>query len=123
MSQFNDILTSKIIEAVIKVHQSLGPAFVESIYHNALVLELSRRGMDVDTEKRIPVYYEGQIVGNHRLDLVIEQEVIVETKTVTALNNAHYAQVRSYLRAANRKIGLLVNFALEKADFRRIELP
>ena len=123
MSEFNDPLTSGIIEAVIKVHQSLGPGFVESIYHNALILELCRRGMAFDTEKRIPVYYEGQIVGTHRLDLVVEHEVIIETKTVTALNNAHYAQVRSYLRAANRKVGLLVNFSLEKADFRRIELP
>ena len=123
MSQFNDALTSRIIEAVIKVHQSLGPGFVESIYHNALILELCRRGMEIDTEKRIPILYEGQIVGNHRLDLVVEREIIVETKTVSALNNAHYAQVRSYLRAADLKVGLLVNFSLEKADFRRIELP
>ena len=123
MSEFNDPLTSRIIEAVIKVHQSLGPGFVESIYHNALILELGRRGMAIDTEKRVPVYYEGQIVGTHRLDLAVEHEIIIETKTVTALNNAHYAQVRSYLRAANMKVGLLVNFSLEKADFRRIELP
>lgn len=79
--------------------------------------------MAIDNEKRIPIYYEGQIVGTHRLDLVAEHEIIIETKTVAALNNAHYAQVRSYLRAANLNVGLLVNFSLEKADFRRIELP
>ena len=79
--------------------------------------------MEIDTEKTVSIYYEGQIVGRHRLDLLIEREIIVEVKTVTALNNAHYAQVRSYLRAAGLKVGLLVNFSLEKADFRRIELP
>lgn len=123
MSQFNDAMTSRIIEAVIKVHQTLGPGFIESVYHNALILELCRRRIEIDTEKLISIFYEGQIVGKHRLDLVVAGQVIVEVKTVTALNNAHYAQVRSYLRAVDLKVGLLVNFSLEKADFRRIELP
>ena len=113
-------LTEAIIRAVIKVHQTLGPGFVESVYQRALILELERRGLVVETELKLPVFYEGQQVGLHRLDILVEKRVIVEVKTVSELEKVHYAQVRSYLKAAGLRLGLLVNFALEKADFRRV---
>lgn len=116
-----DKLTETVIACIIKVHQILGPGFKESIYRNALLIELRKNDLNTETEKEIVIYYEGQEVGRHRLDIVVEKKVIVELKTVEDLSKAHYAQVRSYLKATRLSVGILVNFASEKADFRRIE--
>lgn len=115
-------ITERIIQAVIKVHQVLGPGFLEQVYHNAISLELHRQGLTAESEKEVTIYYEGEVVGCHRLDLVVEDRVIVELKTVEELAGIHYAQLRSYLRATKMRVGLLVNLAKEKADFRRVEL-
>lgn len=117
-----DPLTHRIIEAIIRVHGVLGPGFLESIYHRALGIELTRQGIPTVTELDINIEYEGQPVGRHRLDLVVDGRVIVELKTVEELSKAHYAQVRSYLRATGLPVALLVNFSKEKADYRRIVL-
>src|SRR4051794_16347006 len=114
-------LTAVIIQAIIKVHQTLGPGFLESIYREALLRELSRRHLSVEKEKKIKVYYEGEEIGEHRLDILVENLVIVELKTVEDLSKAHYAQVRSYLKATNLELAIPVNFAKERADYRRIE--
>lgn len=121
MDTASNELTGTIIDGIITVHQTLGPGFLESVYQHALILELRKRGLNVELEKEINVLYDGQIVGRHRLDLVVDQEVIVEVKTVERLGKAHYAQVRSYLKATGLKTAILVNFAAEKADFRRID--
>jgi GxxExxY protein len=119
----NGTLTEVIIQGIIRVHQTLGPGFLESIYREALVIELRRRDLRIEKEHTIRIYYEGQEVGTHRLDLLVEGRIIVELKTVETLDRAHYAQVRSYLRATGLKLALLVNFAGDKADFRRISVP
>jgi GxxExxY protein len=116
-----DTLTYSIIEAVIRVHAVLGPGFVESIYHHALVIELRKRGLTVEHEVEVEIEYDRQLVGKHRLDLVVDRRVILELKTVEELSKAHYAQVRSYLRATGLPVALLINFSKEKADYRRIE--
>ena len=116
-----DLLTQTIIEGIIQVHQTLGPGFLESIYRRSMVIELTKRQLTTETEKEIYIYYDGQQVGRHRLDLLVEGSVIVELKTVEQLSRAHYAQIRSYLKATGKRVALLVNFAKEKADFRRIE--
>lgn len=123
MDYQQDKLTETIIQSIIQVHQTLGPGFLESVYRRALLLELRRRNLGVETEKEVIVYYQDEEVGRHRLDLVVENKVIVELKTVDDLSSAHYAQVRSYLKATGLPIALLVNFAKEKADFRRVEKP
>ena len=115
-------ITEKIIQAVIKVHQTLGPGFLERIYHNALVIELISHGLRVESEKEITICYEGQVIGTHRLDLLVEDRVIIELKTVEDLAGIHYTQIRSYLKATKLKVGLLVNLAKDKADYRRVEL-
>ena len=115
-------LTQEIIKAVIKVHQTLGPGFLEKVYQTALIVELARQGMVVEPEKAISIYYDGELVGTHRLDLLIEGKIIVELKAVEELAGIHYAQLRSYLKAAKLNIGLLVNLAKDKADYRRVEL-
>lgn len=114
-------LTDKIINACISVHKELGPGFLESIYHNALKVELERRKLGYESEKEVRIEYQGLEVGIHRIDLFVEGEIVVELKTVEDLNKKYYAQVRSYLKALNKDIGLLVNFADFKLDVRRVE--
>lgn len=115
-------LTEKIIQACINVHKELGPGFLESIYHKALTLELGRLGLFFESEKEIRVHYTGVEVGIHKIDLLVEGEIVVELKTVEDLNKKYYAQVRSYLAALRREVGLLVNFSGYAVDVRRVEL-
>ena len=116
-----DRLTKAIIECIIRVHQTLGPGFLESVYRRALLIEMRKCDLAVQNENEVIIYYDGEEVGRHRLDILVEGKVIVELKTVEELSKAHYAQVRSYVKATNLPVALLVNFAEEKADFRRIE--
>jgi len=115
-------LTEKIINACINVHKELGPGFLESIYHNALKIELERLNLAFESEKEAKVKYLSIEVGIHRIDLLVEDEIVVELKTVEDLNKKYYAQVRSYLKAFNKEIGLLVNFADFAIDVRRVEI-
>ena len=115
-------LTETIIQCAIVVHQELGPGFVEKIYQNAMVLELLSRGIEVETEKEICVYYAEKPVGKHRLDLLVAGRVIVENKAIEELTKVDYARLRSYLKATNLRVAILINFAKERADFRRVEL-
>lgn len=115
-------ITERVILAVIKVHQVLGPGFLERVYHNALSIELQNHGLLVECEKEVTIYYENEVVGVHRLDLLVEDRVVIELKTVEELSGIHYAQLRSYLRATNKRVGLLINLAKEKADYRPVEV-
>jgi GxxExxY protein len=114
-------LTERVINCVIRVHGTLGPGFVESVYKRALVLELRKQKLTLDIEKEVTIHYDGHDVGRHRLDLVVEDFLIVELKAVETITKVHYAQVRSYMKASGLRLGLLVNFADFSADFRRIE--
>lgn len=118
-----DQLTQRIIHCVITVHQTLGPGFVEKIYRRALVLELRKRGLRVEIEKSVLIHYDGRKVGRHVLNLVVEDVLLLELKTVERLVKMHYSQVRSYLKATGMELGLLVNFSSEMADFRRVPHP
>ena len=103
-------LTGRIIAAAIEVHRQLGPGFLESIYEQALKIELTRRGITFEAQRPVEVAYAGEVVGNHVLDLIIKDKVVVELKAVKELDDVHYAQLRSYLRATGAKVGLLMNF-------------
>jgi GxxExxY protein len=122
-SIISDPLTERIITCIIRVHRTLGAGYLEDIYRRALLLELRKQGLVAEVEKRVIIYYDGQPVGRHRLDLVVEGEVVVELKVADSMKNAHYTQVRSYLKASSLRLALLVNFAGQRADFRRIESP
>ena len=115
-------LTDKIISACINVHKELGPGFLESIYHNALNIELKRQKLAFESEKEVKVIYCDSAVGIHKIDIFVEGEIVVELKTVEDLNKKYYAQVRSYIKALNKEVGLLVNFADFTLDVRRVEL-
>ena len=106
-----EALTEKIIGAAIEVHRRLGPGFLESVYEKALIIEFRRRGLVVQDQMEILVRYDGEEVGRHRLDFFVEETIVVELKAIKNLEDIHFAVVRSYLRAVNRKHGLLLNFA------------
>ena len=117
-------LTGQIIGAAIEVHKQLGPGFLESIYENALVYELRKRGLRVEQQLEVAIVYDGKIeVGKHRLDLFVEGEVVVELKTISEFEDIHFSIVRSYLRAVKRKHGLLLNFAKVTLDIKRALAP
>lgn len=117
-----DDLIYRVIGCMIEVHKELGPGFLESVYHRALELELAHQGIGFESEKEIELRYRGKSIGTHRLDLVVENELVVELKTVEALHKKHYAQVRSYLKAQKKPVGLLANFSEYQLDPRRVEL-
>lgn len=113
-------LTGEIIGAAIEVHRALGPGFLESVYETALVVELRHRGLSFERQLSVPVVYRGVEVGLHRLDLFVADEIVVELKAIKELLNEHFAIVRSYLRAADRDHGLLLNFAKPKIEVKRV---
>jgi GxxExxY protein len=105
-----EALSGQILEAAVAVHRALGPGFLESIYENALVVAFRHRGIRCDRQREVRVSFEGQEVGLHRLDLLIEQQIVVEIKAVKALEEIHFAQLKSYLKATQLHTGLLLNF-------------
>ncbi len=113
-------LTEKIIGAAIHVHKELGPGFVESIYENALCIELSLSKLNFRRQKIVPIYYRDEQIGEHRLDLVVENLIVVELKAAKALENIHFTQVRSYLKAIDKRHGLLLNFATMPLTIKRV---
>lgn len=115
-------LVSRFIDAAIEVHRELGPGYEESIYENALVVEMELRGIPFERQKIIKVMYKGVPVGEGRIDLFLGEEVVVELKTVDQLHPKHMAQVISYLKATKKPLGLLVNFheSLLKKGLKRV---
>jgi GxxExxY protein len=118
-------LTVKIIGAAIRVHRELGPGFLESIYEEALCIELAAAGLKFVHQGAVEIKYRGRRVGEHRLDLLVEDSVVVELKAVLALQDIYFATVRSYLRATGKSVGLLMNFAATTLQTKRIgpDLP
>ena len=103
-------LTRRIIEAAIEVHRTLGPGYLESIYQEALTHEFTLRKIPFEREKPIQVKYKGVIVGEHRLDFLVDGRVIVELKAVSEFHEVFRAQVISYLKSTGLKVGLILNF-------------
>ena len=105
-----DALFREIVDAATQVHATLGPGFLESIYGRALLAELRGRGLAIERERQIKIWYGSQLVGKHSLDLVVAGTAIVELKANHGLIPVHVAQLRSYLQATNYPFGLLLNF-------------
>ena len=117
-----DALIYGVIGCMIEVHRRLGPEFLESVYRRAVAAEFERQGIRYEAKKEIQLQYKGDNIGSHRLDLFVENQLVVELKTVEELHKKHYAQARSYLKAAHQPVGLLVNFADFQLIPRRVEL-
>jgi len=103
-------LTGRIIACAVAVHQVLGPGYLESIYEKAMLHEMTKRGLQCDSQRIVKVEYDGVVVGEHRADLVVENQVLLELKCVETLNERHVAQVISTLKATGLEVGLLMNF-------------
>ncbi len=100
-----------IIQAAIEVHRILGPGLLESIYRSCMIYELRQRNLSVIAEQIVPINYKDVIIeGGYRLDLLVENEVVVEIKAIEVVLPVHHAQLLSYLRLANKPLGLLINF-------------
>ncbi|MGB6093647.1 MAG: GxxExxY protein [Moheibacter sp.] len=112
--ELND-LTYKIRGAIFTVHNELGPGLLESVYEVALTYEPMEMGFDVKTQVSVPVIYKGiQLELGYRMDILVENRVIIEIKSVEALHDVHKKQLPSYLKLAYRKLGVLVNFNVAK---------
>jgi GxxExxY protein len=122
MGHQSEALSGEIIEAAIHVHRELGPGFLESVYESALKVALRHRGIIYDPQREVIIFFENEEVGVHRLDLIVENQIVVELKAVKALEEIHFAQVRSYLKATRLGVGLLFNFNSPKLVIQRIVL-
>lgn len=119
---YEEELTYKIRGAVFEVYRNLGHGFLESVYQNALLYELRRLGLSVESEVPLSVVYKGQVVGEYRADLVVDNMVLLELKSQTMLHSTADAQLVNYLKATGIKIGLLINFTHPKATIKRLVL-
>jgi GxxExxY protein len=109
-----DELTERIIGAAIEVHRVLGPGLLESIYEEALAIELELRGIPFQRQVETDVHYKGHVIKGQRLDIVVAGQVVVELKSVAQLPEVAMAQVLSYLKASGLKRGLLINFGASR---------
>jgi GxxExxY protein len=120
-----DFLTGKIIGAAIDVHRILGPGLLESAYEVCLIYELGLREIKVENQKEVPLFYKDiKIDCGYRIDLLVEDQVIVEIKSVTEIAPIHEAQLLSYLKLSDCKQGLLINFNVKllKEGIRRFKI-
>ena len=123
-TQYLNGISKKIIGCAIEVHKELGAGLLESVYETCLILELEKQGLHVESQVDIPLYYKGQLTDKKfRIDLLVENEVIVELKSVNEVLPIYEAQLLTYLKLANKHLGLLINFnvpLLKNGIMRRI---
>lgn len=118
MQLLHNEITDKIIYCFYRVYNKLQYGYLEKVYQNALVIELKKQGLLVETQKKLPVYYDDILVGVYYADIVVNDLVILELKTVDTLLEEHFNQLKSYLRSTHMEVGLLLNFG-PKAEFKR----
>ena len=106
----DDPLTRRIIACAIEVHKKLGPGLLEKLYKEAMVIELELNGMKVQKNVQTPVEYKGRPIGEYYIDLLVEDSVILELKSVERHDSVFEAQILSYMRLTGKKVGLLINF-------------
>ena len=121
MELLHEELTYEIIGTAMEVHATLGPGFLESVYQEALAIELLSRGMPFEEKKRLDVFYKGIKLEKHfEADFVCDNKVIVEIKALSALTTEHQSQVLNYLKATGIKVGLLINFGSKSLEHKRM---
>jgi GxxExxY protein len=108
-------IAAAVVDAAFKIHTTLGPGLLESVYESTLEYELQKRGLSVLRQIGLPVYYEGlKLELGYRVDLIVGDKVIIEIKSIEALAPIHKRQLLTYLRLANMRLGLLINFNVER---------
>ena len=116
----DDKLTYQIIGCAMEVHKILGNGFQEVIYQRCLAIELERAGLSFGREVEHPIYYRGVEVGSRRADFIVANQVVVELKALTALEDVHIAQAKNYVVAYDFEVGLLINFGAKSLEYKRI---
>jgi GxxExxY protein len=113
-------ITDQVIGAAIQVHKTLGPGFLEAIYEEALATEFNHLCIRYERQKTVHIEYRGKPIGEHRLDFLVEDKVIVELKAIQDVEDIHFAIVRSYLKATGLQSALLLNFTSMPLTIRRV---
>jgi len=112
-------ITHQIIGCAYQVYNKLGFGFLESVYRNAMLIELNKNNLKVKSESALEVYYDEQVVGNFYIDLYVEEEIVVELKSVQNLLKEHEVQLVNYLNGLKKEIGLLINFGPSGVEIKR----
>ncbi len=112
-------ITHKIIGCAYKVHKKLGYGFLESVYKKAMVIEMNKAGLRCEEEKSLKVYYENEVIGEFYIDLFINDEIIVELKSIQNLAKEHEVQLVNYLNGLKKELGLLINFGPSGVEVKR----
>ena len=112
-------VTETIIGCAYRVYNKMGFGFLESVYEKCLLIELRKAGLDTETQKPITVYYEGEVVGEFVADIVVNDTVIIELKSVRRIIKAHEVQLVNYLVATGKPVGLILNFGERKVEIKR----
>lgn len=118
VEKYNE-LTGKIIKCAMNVHNGLGNGFQEVIYQKALAIELKDAGIQFEREVEMDIYYRNQYIGKRRADFLVEDNIIIELKAVSELNDLHMNQTINYLEAYKLEVGLLINFGENRLKFKR----
>ncbi|HOP65315.1 MAG TPA: GxxExxY protein [Spirochaetota bacterium] len=113
-------VTEVIIGSAFEVANVLGAGFLEKVYENALCVELNNKGLIAEKQKRINVYYKDVIVGDYYADILVNNDIILELKTVKSIEMIHIAQCLNYLKATDKRLGLIINFGNQKVEIKRI---
>ena len=119
MQSAADKLYNRVMNCCYRVHRALVPGFLESVYHNALLIELRKEGLNAQSEYPIEVCYDGSVVGQFKADIIVDKSLIIELKAVESLCTAHEVQLVNYLTATGINEGILVNFGSTKIQMRR----
>jgi GxxExxY protein len=112
-------LTEEIIGCAYNVYNRMGFGFLESVYEKSLLIELSQAGLSADSQKPITVFYDGEIVGDFAADIIVDDTIILELKSVRRIAKAHEIQLVNYLVATGKPVGLLINFGEHKVEIKR----
>jgi GxxExxY protein len=115
----NRKLTERIIGCAYRVYNRMGFGFLESVYEKCMLIELKKAGLNADSQKPIKVYYENEIVGDFVADIIVNDTIILELKSVRRIISAHEVQLVNYLVATRKSVGLLINFGESKVDVKR----
>jgi GxxExxY protein len=112
-------LTQKIIGCAYRVFNKMGFGFLESVYEKCLLIELRKAGLNTESQKPITVYYDGEVVGEFLADIIVNDAVIIELKSVRRIIKAHEVQLVNYLVATGKPVGLILNFGESKVEIKR----
>ena len=113
-------LVYEVVGCAMKVHRELGYGFLEKVYENSMMVLLAKENIKARQQFPVPVHFENVVVGEYFADIMIDDKILVELKTVDKITNVHFAQLLNYLKATEIKLGLLINFGPKKLEYERI---